>query len=614
MKTLAVIQVLSTLSAVYACGEGHDQSLSRRAVAPSSVTPPSRPLEWGDINILHTTDSHGWLLGHQKASFPEPNYSGDLGDFASFVDHMKKLAVKKDVDLLLVDSGDLHDGTGLTDGDPAGGVNGQESIPFFTKLPYDLLAIGNHELYNYSVTLDVHQNFAPKFNGRYLTSNTDITLPGASTSVPVGMIDQRLILMEDRFAKFKTRKGRKVTSLGVLFDFTGGDKGTSVQKVADMVKEQWFAEAIKEEPDLFLLAGHMPVSKEDSLDKWPLVFDAIRKLHPYTPIIILGGHTHIRDCTQYDGRSMALESGRYMETIAANLDMKTKLSQNPKDIVFSRRYLDPNRIKDITFDTKVGQFITSGLKALAEKFGLNFVYGTAPHDYTTNQSPYPSEGSSLSLFVEKALPVALGINNTRNNIPNVIIANSNSQRFDIYAGPFTKNDQLTASFYPDRFLYIPNVPLSDAKKVLVSLNGGSPPARRDGEAEYETKEEGLQYVDERYKAWLEDMDRRSGVERRAAQNQTLGYVTTDSCPGVGDDTAHAPVPYLQLPKFVNSNFPEVAEDAPIDLVFIDYIEARMVTFLNSVQSAKTYSSSDASLYSQVLASEAFGLYAQTAWN
>lgn len=33
---------------------------------------------------------------------------------------------EKDVDLLLVDSGDLHDGTGLSDGFPAGGVDAQE--------------------------------------------------------------------------------------------------------------------------------------------------------------------------------------------------------------------------------------------------------------------------------------------------------------------------------------------------------------------------------------------------------------------------------------------------------------------------------------------------------
>lgn len=26
------------------------------------------------------------------------------------------------------------------------------------------------------------------------------------------------------------------------------------------------------------------------------MFDAIRAVHPTTPILILGGHTHIRDC------------------------------------------------------------------------------------------------------------------------------------------------------------------------------------------------------------------------------------------------------------------------------------------------------------------------------
>jgi hypothetical protein len=65
-----------------------------------------------------------------------------------------------------------------------------------------------------------------------------------------------------------------------LYDFTGNDKNTTVQKVEDMVKEAWvrdfhpfpeiisclflqFADAIKDEPDVFLLAGHMPVARDN---------------------------------------------------------------------------------------------------------------------------------------------------------------------------------------------------------------------------------------------------------------------------------------------------------------------------------------------------------------
>ncbi|KDQ13523.1 hypothetical protein BOTBODRAFT_160460 [Botryobasidium botryosum FD-172 SS1] len=291
-----------------ACGgdDGHNHAIKKRSQpgATQSTAFPSSPLIWGDVNFIHTTDSHGWLIGHQKKSAPEPNYSGDFGDFASFVDHMKREADLRGVDLLLVDSGDLHDGTGLSDGYPPGGIDGHETNELITQLPYDVLAIGNHELYKYQITRDMHENFAPKWNGRYLSSNVNITTldkDGKAIDVPVG----------DRYAKFETRNGRKVTAFGVLFNFASNDKGTTVQKVQDMVNEPWFKSAIAEEPDFFLLVGHMPVAQ----DNWPLVFNAIRAVHPTTPIFIFGGHTHIRDCVQYDNRSMALESGRYMETV-----------------------------------------------------------------------------------------------------------------------------------------------------------------------------------------------------------------------------------------------------------------------------------------------------------
>ncbi|KAJ7728959.1 Metallo-dependent phosphatase-like protein [Mycena maculata] len=611
MRSLLAL-ALAGLAVACSDDHTHDHTHAKRLPPSVPLTPPSRPLQWGSLNIIHTTDSHGWLLGHQHTSFPEPNYSGDFGDFASFVTHMKALALEKDVDLLLVDSGDLHDGTGLSDGYPPGGVDAHASNQFFKELPYDLLTIGNHELYIYNNTLDTLENVVSHFPGRYLSSNVNITING--TSAPVG----------DRFAKFKTRKGRSVTSLGVLYDFTGNDVGTTVQFVADMVKEEWFAEAIKEEPDLFLLAGHMPIAE----DNWPAVYNAVRAVHPLTPIIILGGHSHVRNCLQYDGRSISLESGRYMETVGwMSADLPPPNSGDSKhNITFSRRYLDPNRVTyeyhtgqgNFSFDTPWGQSITKGLEQLAVNFDLSFEYGIAPHDFTLSRSPYPSNGSVLSLMVE-AMPVALTINNTRASIPNIMITNSGELRFDIFSGTFTKNDQLTASPFMDSFLYIPNVTFSAASAVLPALNGeGADNRRRDPGVQAELWARG--YVEARYHEWLgemyqRDLQRRGGERRASApENLTLGYVTTDTCPGVGDDTPHTPLPFFSSPDFIASALPNVADDAPIDLVFVDFIEDQLLEVLNSVQTVKNYTSADVASYTDVLSSEVLGVYAQEAWN
>ena len=114
---LVVTTILSLVLRAAACA-GDQVALSpdtRTHQYPQvSLTPPYRPLVWGDFNVIQTTDTHGWLLGHQKLSWAEPNYrwvsqrnsfsrygstalpthsSGDLGDFASFVTHMKQIAI-----------------------------------------------------------------------------------------------------------------------------------------------------------------------------------------------------------------------------------------------------------------------------------------------------------------------------------------------------------------------------------------------------------------------------------------------------------------------------------------------------------------------------------------
>ncbi|KAJ7921958.1 Metallo-dependent phosphatase-like protein [Mycena leptocephala] len=588
--------LLALAFASHVAGDGHVHDHAKREFPSAKLTLPSRPLTWGSLNILHTTDSHGWLLGHQKTSFPEPNYSGDFGDFASFVSHMKELAIKKNIDLLLVDSGDLHDGTGLSNGYPVGGVDAQQSNEFFKQLPYDVLAIGNHELYN---TLDMHDNFAPCFKGRYLSSNVNIPINGVSK--PVG----------SRFAKFKTRKGRAVTALGVLFDFKGNAANTTVRRSEIWSKRLGcFVDAIKDEPDFFRLAGHMPVARDNC--ELAACFQRHSRRVPSDAHFDPRGHTHIRDCLQLDGRSMSLESGRYMETIGA-----------AKNITFSRRYLDPNRVTfeyhtrrgNFSFDTTQGRSITKGLEQLAKEFDLSLTYGTAPHDFTIYQAPYPANNSLLSLMAE-VMPVAPTVNNTRASIPNIMITNSGSLRFDIYAGPFTKNNQLTVLSYADPFLYIPNVPFSVANGVLPALNGAGMNHRKSDEAvEAELWTRG--YVGTRYREWMEDMARRNaevdGQARFALAKLTPGYVTTDACPGVGDDTPHAPLEFHSLPNFIASAAPiGLAVDAPIDLVFVDFLEKQLIGILNGLQKDKVYTTVESGRvkYTNVLATEALGIYAQ----
>ncbi len=227
----------------------------------------------------------------------------------------------------------------------------------------------------------------------------------------------------------------------------------------------------------------------------------------------------------------------------------------------------------------------------------------------------------------------MSLNNSRADIPNYVVINSGSQRFDIYSGKFDKNDRLTATPFTDTFFYIPGVPLSAALQTVQALNQNGASNRRSLEKDEQLY--GLGDVRATYMEWLSEMDRRYAQLGRRNEYVTdalnLGYVTTDvspstfslpfiilipaqSCPGVGDDTLHIPLPFYDVPDFIASNPPNVSNDTLIDFVFVDFIEAQLLETLNTVQTDKVYQTSDVSTYSAVELNEIMGLYAQYAWN
>ncbi|CED84330.1 5' nucleotidase [Phaffia rhodozyma] len=582
-----------------------------------------RELQWGDVNFISTTDTHGWLVGHQKSSFPEPNYSGDFGDFASFIHWMKQKAVEKDVDLLLVDSGDLHDGNPTTDAAvEKGEVNGARSGNIFAQIPYDALAANVA-----NISQDVHYNFAPKWNGRYLTSNVNITVTvnGVNTSVPIG----------ERFTKFTTRKGRKVTAFGVLFNFTGAASNVKVQDPVAMINETWFNEAIVEEPDFFLVLGHMPVQGSNS--QFAAIQARIRSLHPHVPVFTFGGHDHIRDCLQYDGRSIALSAGRYMETIG--WASSTLPAPNTTDnLVVSRRYIDANRNsyawhtkRDDVFDTKVGINITQQLQNVVSFYNVSTPLGEVPQDYYLNRSPYGANDSLLTVLANQVLPTAI-VDANRTN-PKIVIVNSGSQRFDLYQGPFTDGDNYIVSPFVNLFNYV-ELPNRVASKVLNALITGNAPRRRALEeaGEYDNSDGAFERAQRR--AWEnyvragaahEDTAKRDlELKARSANSTlTLGYVTEDKCPGLGDDTLHNPIPYSSdIPTYISSPNPVgLADEDPVDLVFLDFFAPTIAKFVNQIDPTlnlttavfKTYGPTSPS--SEVLGTDnMWGKFVAKAWN
>ena len=72
---LALVAPVLTCDNCYGPNEGaHVRNVRRmQPDAESATSLPRSPLSWGQLNFLHTTDTHGWLEGHLK----EQNYGAD---------------------------------------------------------------------------------------------------------------------------------------------------------------------------------------------------------------------------------------------------------------------------------------------------------------------------------------------------------------------------------------------------------------------------------------------------------------------------------------------------------------------------------------------------------
>ncbi|KAL1872287.1 hypothetical protein VTK73DRAFT_1669 [Phialemonium thermophilum] len=550
--------------------------------AARPVAAPMRNLQWGQINFLHTTDTHGWHGGHLQ----ESQYSADWGDYVSLAEHLRRRADAEGRDLLLVDTGDRVEGNGLYD---ASSPKGRYYYDIFREQAIDIICTGNHELYQAPTADGEFQRTVPNFQGKYIASNLDYIEPESGKRVP----------MAQRYKRFRTKnQNLDIVAFGFLFDFTGNANNTVVQPVRDTIKEPWFQEAIREQPDLFVVIGHVGARMQEFKD----IFQAIRRQNWFTPIAFFCGHVHVRDAAQYDAKALALGSGRYFESIGwMSIDgiSKSKDMATSASVSFQRRYLDNNLLgfyhhtglNSSTFPTERGRKVSKMIADARAALDLDHIYGCAPKDLWMTRTPYPGPDSIYSWLENEVLPDVV-VNEERKHIPRLGIINTGTIRFDIFKGPFTKDTTYIVSPFLSGLKYIPDVPYKVAKKVIKILNNGGPILSSPDVAnprfmaipeQITPREPPVQPAPEAVFDVLPDQDGGQKALGDPDRQPALvaGYTTKDDLGSDGDDAVHSPLNFYNVPNCIQAEigFPADAEPETVDLVFLDFIQPWLILAL-----------------------------------
>jgi hypothetical protein len=523
-----------------------------------------------------------FVLTHNRASF-----SADWGDYVSFARHLRGKADANGSDLLLIDTGDRVEGNAIYDSSKP---RGKFTYEIAKEQNIDLICSGNHELYKANTAEGEYFHTVPDFTGNYLASNLDIYSPKTGKLEPLA----------PRYKKFTTKnQGIRILAFGFLFDFTGNANNTVVQRVEDTVKEAWFKEALQDKDiDLIIVFGHVDIRSEE----YALLFSTIRSLHWDTPIQFFGGHSHIRDYKIFDAKSVAFESGRYMETLGF-MSIDGLSTGGAKDVApgvqkskvrFSRRYIDNNLFsmmhhsnKDSkTFPTEHGKNVSSTISSARKSLDLGHIYGCAPQDLWVNQRPYPHNSSIFTWISSQLLPQTIAKSyRAQQGKKALVITNTGAIRFDIFKGKFTKDTKFLVSPFTSELRYIRDVPYKAASQVIKLLNNEGPIMleMQKGNAMLQPPE----VAAARYRGHLLSSSSDDDAFAKPQNGQTPltshdhddepnlfpGYTTLDDAGTDGDDTIHSPITFYNVPNCIQAIVGFDAEEPEtVDLIYNAFIE------------------------------------------
>lgn len=456
------------------------------------ISYPNLPL--GDINVVVLTDTHSWVGGHGAKEENDANY----GDVLSFYRLLQKQMADLETmdpeierDLFFVMNGDWIDGTGLAmNGDPS------HLIPLLERMPWDVVNIGNHELYKQSVMEYITRpgGFVDWFGPGYVTSNVIFQ----DTQKPIG--NQYYLLKGNHY---------NVLVFGFLYYFVPNDPLVAVKNVEDTVKEAWFREALtKNEYDAIMVLAHCGHNDTTVVDT---VLAGIRKfVRPHMPVQFITGHTHIRAYSIPGNYSASFEAGRFLDTVGfvsfptkdtierslqgesvsqydSNLTLAVNNASDPSDqgaiedstSQFQHVFLDAKVqvLADIlgleTMSTKEGQALSSFIVRVQQELGLFKIVGCTLDDHILENGLY-EDRSLWGLFCDHVVPHVFPwqtVKLERNNgNPKVVLMNQGSWRYSLFARELTFDEIIGVSPYNNSLYEFRGVPGSVLVQVNATLN------------------------------------------------------------------------------------------------------------------------------------------------